>query len=76
MNAMHKIIERAVSEASQLASRSSGELLMEVSRRLPPNAEIKLYRGKMRVQHNYHFDDLFTAEAVDEALATNLELFG
>ncbi len=47
MNAMHKIIERAVSEASQLASRSSGELLMEVSRRLPPNAEIKLYRGMM-----------------------------
>ena len=76
MKAMHKIIERAIKEANQLTTRSTGELLVEVSRRLPPNAEIKLYRGKMRVQHNYHFDDLFTAEAVDEALDSNLELFG
>ena len=76
MTAMHKIIERAINEANQLTTRSTGELLMEVSRRLPPNAEIKLYRGKMRVQHNYHFDGLFTAEAVDEALDSNLELFG
>ena len=76
MNAMHKIIERAINEANQLTTRSTGELLVEVSRRLPPNAEIKLYRGKMRVQHNYHFDDLFTAEAVDEALDSNLELSG
>ena len=75
MNAMHKIIERAVNEANHLTTRSTGELLIEVSRRLPPNTEIKLYRGKMRVQHNNHFD-LFTAEAVDEALDSNLELFG
>ena len=76
MKAMHKIIERAINEANQLTTRSTGELLMEVSRRLPPNAEIKLYRGKMRVQHNYHFDDLFTAEAVNDVLDSNLELFG
>ena len=76
MNAVQMIIERAVTEASQLNTRSTGDLLVEVSRRLPPNAEIKLYKGKMRVQHCFHFDDLFTAEAVDEALATNLELFG
>ena len=76
MNTIHKIIERAVSEASQLSNHSSGELLMEVSRRLPPNAEIKLYRGKMRVQHSFHCDDLFTADAVDAALASNQELFG
>ena len=76
MKAMHKIIERAINEANQLTTRSTGELLMEVIRRLPPNAEIKLYRGKMRVQHNYHFDDLFTAEAVDDVLDSNLELFG
>lgn len=76
MKAMHKIIERAINEANQLTTRSTGELLMEVIRRLPPNAEIKLYRGKMRVQHNYHFDDLFTAEAVNDVLDSNLELFG
>ena len=76
MKDMHKIIERAIKEANQLNTRSTGELLMEVSRRLPPNTEIKLYRGKMRVQHNYHFDGLFTVEAVDEALDSSLELFG
>ena len=76
MNAVQKSIERAINEANRLTTRSTGELLVEVSRRLPPNAEIKLYRGKMRVQHNYHFDDLFTAEAVDKALDSNLELFG
>ena len=75
MNSVQQIIKRAVEEAGQLATRTSGELLMEVARRLPPNAEIKLYKNKVRVQHCLHLDNLMSADSIDDALASNLEMF-
>lgn len=69
------IFQRAIEEASKLDTHSTGALLVEVSRRIPRNTEIKIISNRIRVQHTEHIDNLFAADSIDDALASNADLF-
>ena len=65
-----------MSEIDPLTTRSTGALLLEISKRLPDNAEIKLKNNVVRVQHCWNLSNLTNAEDIDTALSTNFALFG
>lgn len=50
--------------------------LLEVSKRLPEGAEIKLKNNVVRIQKSWDPNNLTRAEDVDNALITNFALFG
>ena len=59
-----------------LTTRSTGALLLEVSKRLPEGAEIKLKNNVVRIQKSWDPNNLTRAEDIDNALITNFALFG
>jgi RNA-binding protein YhbY len=73
MNALHKMLDNALIEAANLSKRSTGELLKEVQSRLKHRLiNVRVTQASIRVQHNFNFDKLSSAEDVDRAL--NMEV--
>ena len=63
-------------EHEYLTTRSTGALLLEVSKRLPEGAEIKLKNNVVRIQKSWDPNNLTRAEDIDNALTTNFALSG
>lgn len=67
MSDLHDLLNHA------LATCTTGELVKEVQKRIPCKiTNILIKQNKIRVQHNYHLDNLATADDVDRALAAHL----
>ena len=71
MNAASAKIHQLLVEASDLSQRTTGELAMELHRRMGKITALRITAKGVRVTHSRYIDALGTAKAVDDALALN-----
>lgn len=68
MNSVESRIKAILDETS-LTQRSSGELALELAKRLKPMTQIRITSREVRVTHHAYLDNLIRPEEIDNALA-------
>ncbi len=72
---LQKLLEDSIQAASNLGTRTTGELIAEVHRRLPAGTTIRVQTGHSTVSHKHYMKGLTSAEEIDSALRYRLERY-
>lgn len=64
-------LKELLDELTSAATFTTGELALEIARRLEPGVTMRVTRKGVRVTHSKYYDSLSTPEAIDDALWAN-----